>query len=271
MQGGRFYNALLNRCCHDSLAFSAASMLEAYAEAVRGSLRNRVDLFLFPSRFMADKTSEFWGAGTFRWGMLQNPFTTPPVANAGHGEYVLYFGRLVEEKGVEQLLRAAALLPDVPVRIVGNGPSESALRAQAADAGLPNVEFLGPVWGEDMDDVLQGARLVVVPSMWHENFPYVILRSFAAGKPVVGSDRGGIPEMLGDGARGLLYPADEPAMLAAAVQRIWADPVLWERMGRAARDYIAAEFGEANFMRSLMGAYGEVLGSRPAGTGQVEP
>jgi hypothetical protein len=53
-------------------------------------------------------------------------------------------------------------------------------------------------------------------------------------------------------------------MLAAAVQRIWADPRLSERMGRAARDYVTAEYGDANFMSSLMDAYGEVLGSNPA-------
>jgi len=155
------------------------------------------------------------------------------------------------------------------VRIVGSGPCESALRKQAADAGLRNVEFLGPVWGEEMDAVLQGARVVVAPSMWYENWPYVIVQAFAAGKPVVGADRGGIPEMLGDGARGILYPADEPAMLAAAVQRIWADTALWERMGRAGRDFIAAELGGANFMRSLIGAYEEVLGSRSAGDGAM--
>jgi glycosyltransferase involved in cell wall biosynthesis len=270
-KGGRFYNAVLNRCCHDSLAFSGASMLEAYAETIRGSLRNRVDLFLFPSRFMADKTSEFWGAETFRSWMLHHPFTTPPVIDVEHGEYVLFFGRLVEEKGAEQVLRAAAFMPEIPVRIVGNGPCESALRKQAADAGLRNVEFLGPVWGEEMDVLLQGARVVVAPSMWYENWPYVIVQAFAAGKPVVGADRGGIPEMLGDGARGILYPADEPAMLAAAVQRIWADTMLWERMGRAGRDFIAAELGGENFMRSLIGAYEEVLGPHSAATAQSEP
>ena len=263
-KGGRFYNALLNRCCHDSLAFSGASMLESYADSFRGSIRHRVDLFLFASRFMADKTSEFWGAGTFRWRMLRNPFVPPPMVEVGNGEYVLYFGRLTEEKGVQQLLHAAARLPEVPVRIVGDGPCESALRAWVADAGLRNVEFLGPLWGEALEGVLQAARLVVVPSMWHENFPYVILQAFAAGKPVVGSNRGGIPEMLGDGARGLEYPAEEPAVLAAAVQRIWADPILCERMGRAARDYVTAEYGDANFMSSLMDAYGEVLGSNSA-------
>jgi glycosyltransferase involved in cell wall biosynthesis len=106
--------------------------------------------------------------------------------------------------------------------------------------------------------------------MWHENFPYVILQAFAAGKPVVGSSRGGIPEMLGDGARGLEYPADEPAMLAAAVRRVWADPILCERMGRAARDYVVAEYGDTNFVSTLMDAYAQVLDRTRLGTGRGE-
>lgn len=259
-EGGRFYNALLNRCCHDSVAFSGASMVEAYSDALRGSLRQRVGLFLFASQFMYDKTAQFWGAGSFRGRMLRNPFTPSSTVRFRHGDYVLYFGRLTEEKGVAQLLHASELLGDIPVRIVGDGPCERALRAQADDQALGNVEFLGPQWGEELDTILRGARVVVVPSMWHENFPYVILQAFAAGKPVVGSDRGGIPELLGGGARGLGYPAEEPAVLAAAVQRIWADPILCERMGRAARDYVTTECGDANFMSSLMDAYGEVLG-----------
>lgn len=258
-KGGRFYNALLNRCCHDSLAFSGASMLESYADRFRGSTRNRVDLFLFASRFMADKTSEFWGPGTFNWGILRNPFTPAPPSSAVEGDYVLYFGRLTEEKGVDLLIGAAALLPRVRFVIVGDGPAEAGLRAEADLAGLTNVEFLGSQWGADLDGILSRSRVVVVPSVWHENSPYVILQSFAAGKPVVGSDRGGIPELIGLDARGLVYPAEDPALLAEAVSRVWSDPALRLAMGQAAREYVTSEYGGSGFMKSLMEAYGCVL------------
>jgi glycosyltransferase involved in cell wall biosynthesis len=208
---------------------------------------------------MAEKTAEYWGEGSFRWRTLHNPFSTSPATRFTDGDYVLSFGRLAEEKGVEQLISAAALMPGIPVRIVGSGPFEDALRSQAAEAGLPNVEFLGPVWGDDLDRVLDGARLVCVPSRWHENFPYVVLQSFAAGKPVVGAERGGIPEMLGEGARGLTYHADDPAALADAVRGLWDDRSRRERMSEAARAYIGANFGDANFMSELMHAYETAL------------
>jgi glycosyltransferase involved in cell wall biosynthesis len=261
-RSGHFYKAALNRCCHESLAFSVASMLEAYSDRLRGTLRGKVDLFLFASEFMAEMTSTFWGEGTFKWRLLRNPFTPSLLSTRperDHGDYVLYFGRLIEEKGVDQLLRAAGQLPGVAVRIVGDGPCEDALRRQAAAADLSNVQFCGPLWGSAMDDMLRDARAVVVPSLWHENFPYVILQAFAAGKPVIGSDRGGIPGMIEHGSRGIVYPADDPDMLADAVRKLWADPEICEHMGRAARHYVVSEYGAGSFMRSLMAAYEAVL------------
>ena len=258
-RNGRFYRAPFNRCCHDSLAYSAASMFEAYSERFRGPLAGKVDMFLFASEFMAETTSRFWGEGTFKWRILRNPFAPRLAPEPVDGEYVLYFGRLIEEKGVDQLLNAAGMLPRIKVRIVGDGPGDEALISQAAAAGLSNVEFCGPLWGAAMEEALARARVVVVPSMWHENSPYTILQAFAAGKPVIGSDRGGIPEMIDHGTRGLVYAAESPVMLAEALTRLWSDPTLCRRMGRAAQEYVASEYGADNFMRSLMAAYETVL------------
>ncbi|MEI7813652.1 MAG: glycosyltransferase [Coriobacteriia bacterium] len=264
-KGGKYYNAVLNRCCHDSLVFSAAQTAEAYADGFTGRVRDRIDLFLFASSFMAEKTSEFWGEKSFEWRLLRNPFSPSAAHEFGSGDYVLYFGRLSEEKGVEQLLEAAAILPEVPVRIVGDGPLGPLLRAHAEHAALRNVEFLGPLWGSELDRVLLRARVVVVPSVWYENFPYVILQAFAAGKPVVGSSRGGIPEMLGGGQRGFEYPADDYELLAAAIQRAWEDRVLSESMGRAARAYVVDEYDKADFVRKLVEAYAEAIELRACG------
>ena len=144
-KGGRFYHALLNSCCHDSIAYSGASMLEAYASDFPRPFREKIESFLVPCEFMAGKMAEFWGSDTFRWRILRNPFATPPAQSVEHGDYALFFGRLAVEKGVDQLIRAAEFIPDIPIRIVGTGRCEEDLRAQAAEAGFPNVELVGPV------------------------------------------------------------------------------------------------------------------------------
>lgn len=118
---------------------------------------------------MANKTEEFWGRGRVQMDFLRNPFD----ADAHHvpvhaGDYMLYFGRLIDEKGVDVLVEAARSAPGVPVVIVGEGPDRDKL--ERAAASLENVRVVGPAWGADLKAWLHGARAVVVPSLWHENF-----------------------------------------------------------------------------------------------------
>jgi glycosyltransferase involved in cell wall biosynthesis len=258
-KGGKFYMAAVNRCCRGSLMVSVASAMEAYAHEVLG-VYDYVHTFLFASRFMANETKDFWPSRDYRWRLLRNPFdsTKFPLTET-YEDYALFFGRLIEEKGVDVLLEAAAMAPGVHLKIVGNGPDEPALRALAAELGLANVEFVGPVWGTDMDLLLSKARFVVVPSVWHENYPYVINQSFAFGKPVVGSDRGGIPELVEHGETGLVYDATDRVALAAAMRSLWEDPDHAVAMGRTAKERSDEAFNDNRFLQTLLGIYREVL------------
>ena len=253
--GGHYYRALANRCCHGSSAYSAASMLEAYAHSAMNIWRKNVSCFLFASEFMAHKTEEFWGKESFRYEMLRNPFESEKYRLDGPvGDYVLYFGRLIDEKGVDVLLEAAELAPEVPVVIIGDGPDREKVDKRAAE--LPNVRFLGPKWGAELNDWLRAARAVVVPSLWHENFPYVIFQAFAAGKPVLGSNRGGIPELVAAGERGWIYEATDAAALADLLRKITAMPnETLLNIGLATRRYVEDEFNDRVFYKRLMEIY----------------
>jgi glycosyltransferase involved in cell wall biosynthesis len=258
-KGGKFYMAAVNHCCKDSRSLSVASAMEAYAHALLG-VYGYVHTYLFASEFMAHETEEFWASRPFRWRRLPNPFdSTKFPLETGFGDYALFFGRLIEEKGVDVLIEAARLAPSVQVKIVGDGPDERALKAQAGESGLTNVDFVGPLWGAELDSLLSKARFVVVPSVWHENYPYVINQSFAFGKPVIASDRGGMPELVEHAKTGLVYDAVDPAALAEAMQSMWDDPDRTVAMGRAAKEYSDAEFNDERFLQTLLGIYGEVL------------
>lgn len=258
-KGGRFHRALANRCCHGSLAISAASMAEAYVHDWRNLWRGNVSTFLFASRFMAERTEEFWGKGEVRIDFLRNPFDAEKNHVEPHvGDYMLYFGRLIDEKGVDVLLDAAALAPEVPVVVVGDGPDRSRLEARAA--GMDNLRLVGPAWGADLHGWLRGARAVVVPSIWHENFPYVILQAFAASTPVIASERGGMPEMVHAGPHGWTYQADDAAALAGRMRDVLAMPANEiAAMGAAARKYTQEEFSDEAIYARLMEIYSEVL------------
>lgn len=259
-KGGRFYRAVVNRCCHDSRAFSIASTVEAYAHNLMNIYRKNVHTFLFASEFMAHKTEEFWGKDSFRWRKLRNPFdSTKYNSSFGKNGPVLFFGRLIDEKGVGILIQAAALLPEVSFRIVGDGPDLERLKQHADELRLKNVIFVGARWGESMNVELQGCRFVVVPSLWHENFPYVINQSFAFGKPVIGTNRGGIPELVEDGQRGLICEAMEPEALANAILELWISPDKVKAMGRNAKMFADNQFNDQRFYQALEEIYKEIL------------
>lgn len=259
-KGGGFYRAVVNRCSHDSLIYSTAVALEAYAHSYMNIYRKNIHTFLFSSEFMARKTEEFWGQESFRWRLLKNPFDSQAYSESFSPDGpVLFFGRLIEEKGVANLVKAASLLPEVDFRIVGDGPDMAWLQEISRDLGCKNVTFVGPKWGADIDVEIRSCRFVVVPSVWHENFPYVINQSFAFGKPVIGSNRGGITELVSDGERGLIYEATDPVALAQAIKRLWRDPACVKSMGESAKTFSDQEFNDATFYETLISIYREVI------------
>jgi glycosyltransferase involved in cell wall biosynthesis len=259
-KNGKFYWAALNRCCQNSLAFSIGSTIEAYVHAALDIYKKNIHTFLFASKFMANKTEEFWGKNTFRWSLLRNPFDISVITPCKeYDNYFLYFGRFSEEKGVHVLLEAMQFLKAVHLVLVGEGPQMLQLKALTLKYNLLNVEFVGPKWGKDLEGFLHKSRFVVVPSIWHENFPYVILQSFAAGKTVIGTDHGGIPELVRHGRFGLICPALNPSALAEAIRQLWNNPDAAVSMGLQAREYVEQEFSYTRYYEDLIKIYGKAI------------
>ena len=258
-KGGKFYNCALKSCAKNSRALSVASTIEAYAHSMMG-LYKKIDHFTFSSDFLASTTIRFWNDREVSWSKVLNPFNSAQYkASDNYAPYGLYFGRIVGEKGVDRIINAAKDIDGFALKIIGNGPDEDLLRAQAQQQGLTNIEFLGPKWGAELDEVLSQAGFVIVPSIWHENFPYVINQAFAFGRPVVGSKRGGITELVDDGERGLIFEPDEPGALARAINRLAGDIEALRRMGHNAKTYSDRLFNDETSLKNLMAAYEKVL------------
>jgi len=257
-KGGKFYNAVKYKCAKNSFKYSFASALEAYVHDFIDVYKKNVDVFLFASEFMATMTKDFWGDKNFSWKILSNPFdSTKYSVSESEGNYVLYFGRLIDEKGVDILIKSFEKLPHVNLKIVGTGPDEDNLKQLAAK--MPHIEFLGPKWDDELEPLIDNARFVVVPSVWHENFPYVILQSFAKGKAVIGTDRGGIPELIQDGTYGLIYEADNYSQLSDKVSLLWRNKELSRRMGIAAKKRVDKQFNDQQFYENVHRIYSNVI------------
>lgn len=255
-------HALRYRCHKGSLPATAARVATLYAHRLLRVYAG-VDLFLTPSRFLGDVLVEA-GLPASRVKHLPSFYpAVPQASDAARGDYMLYFGRVSPEKGLDVLLRAMALLETrVPLLIAGaDVDGETArLQALATELGLSQIRFLGMQQRAALDGLIEGALFTVVPSRWYDNCPMSVLESFAHGKAVVGANIGGIPEQIVEGC-GLLFAPGDAADLAQKLQTLLADAAAREQMGRAATQRLQDVYSPARHCNALMAEFGRLIGA----------
>ena len=250
----------LSKFHKNSYAASFAQVAAFKLHYNRGSYRNRVDLFLTPSDYMRRKLI---GGGFPEEKIRAIHYGVDPEkirARFDHDGYVLSYGRLSEEKGVETVIRAAKQLPDIRFKIVGTGPEEAKLHALAH--GSDNIEFVGFRSGEALWDLLRGSLCVLIPSRVHENFPLTALEAISAGKPVIGSNVGGMPEVVEDHVTGLLVAPNDLHGWVEAIMRLAYDEDLRLKLARAARLSAETTFHIKHHYAGVMKAYEDAIAMR---------
>lgn len=180
---------------------------------------------------------------------------TLPGAEAEDRPRVLFAGRVVPSKGLAVLIRA---MSDVPAELVvcGEGWQLDSMRRLAARLGAAQrIDFRGWLAPERLADELARCSLLAMPSVWPEPFGLVGIEALAAGRPVVASATGGIPDWLADGVSGLLCAPGSPRALAGALGELLADPERRRRMGEAGRRSVAERFTAEHHVRGILDAY----------------
>ena len=199
---------------------------------------------------------------------LKPNFVDPdPVERTREAGYALYTGRLSQEKGINTLLDGWALLKtEVPLIIVGDGPLLEWAKQRLQQLGLKGVTFLGRQSRDRAVEIMKGARFLVTPSHFYENFPMVIAEAFACGVPVICSRIGSMQEIVENNRTGLHFTQGNPADLASKVLWAWAHPEQMEQMGREARREFEAKYtAEANYLQ-LMNIYRRAVQGQSAAT-----
>ena len=179
-----------------------------------------------------------------------------PGLRAGAGGYVLFLGRLCEEKGVRTLLRAWEFLPDVPLKIAGDGPLRE-LVLQAA-ARLKQVTWLGHCPRAQVVKSLQEADLLVIPSEWYEALPLTLVEATACGTPVVVSQLGSLEEWSQNGL-GLSFRPGDAADLARQVQCLIASPQELGTQRTRMRSYYESHYKADDNYHALMRIYQQAI------------
>lgn len=279
LEDGRYRHCIENRCLKGSRAKSALAALEASFNRAR-RMNGKIDRVVAPSRFMATKLVEGDWPNS-KVSVLQN-FANDEILARAKGAaadatdrddpYLLFFGRLSEEKGVDVLVDAfLSIAPELPrwrLVVAGEGPAIERIKAILEPSPYSSrVELVGYVKGSELRAYVERASLAIASSRCRENMPFSIIEAFAAGTPVVGTRIGGIPELVSEGETGFVCEPGDVGSLAKAVERgiaFCADRSAYEAMQKKCRSYVAERCDQSRFMDELIGLYEREIDAKRA-------
>ena len=255
--GGKTWNAVQQRCLKGSLPLSAVAALETTLHNALGSYKKNVDLFVLPSRFHMNKLID-WGLPAAKARYVPNAVDVSGLEpEYSAGERFVFVGRLSEEKGLVTFVKAVGEA-GVSATIVGTGPQEAELHALVDSTGA-DVIFAGYQTGEPLFDIVRQAKALVLPSECYENAPVVLLEAYGVGTPVLGSDLGGIPELIQPGITGELATAGDVSAFAEKLSLLASLPnSQLEDMGRAGRSFVEDRFSREHYLKALLDVYAEL-------------
>lgn len=251
---GSKFNCAKGKCIHGSKAKSIIGSIEAVYYRSRHTYK-KVDRFICPSSFlekMVLSNADLQGKTV----MIRNFSERLQPTSKREGKYVLFFGRLSEEKGINVLADAARKLPEVSFLVAGDGPEAKTLE------NIVNVENIGFLSGEKLANTVAGAYCVVVPSVWYENCPLSILEAMGLGVPVITVNQGGMAELVQDGVTGMKISAADSALLAEAVGKIWNDESLRETLSKNCLDSGEKLISLPEYCDKLMTLYNDVIAEK---------
>jgi glycosyltransferase involved in cell wall biosynthesis len=219
------------------------------------------------SKFVKEESQDVLNAPAEKIEVVYNGAKRPSVTDETRnleGSLIFFVGHLGVRKGLPYLINALSLVfeknHDSRAVIAGEGPLKALCQSMSRKLKIShNVFFAGTVTDEERSNLYQTADLCVFPSTY-EAFPLVTLEALAAGKPVVASNVGGIPEVVHNGVNGFLVRPRDPKAIAEAVGRILSDKALAAEMSKNARQGIEKDFNWERIAEKTLGVYRSCIG-----------
>lgn len=214
--GGHFINCTKGKCIHGSTAKSLIGTMEGFFWAWKGTYKY-IDAVICCSKFMKTKmdTSRFFKGKTIA---LHNFIDKVEWKEVQKQNYILYFGRFSEEKGIGTLIDVCKQLPNIQFIFAGTGPLEERINR------IPNIKNVGFKTGNELESLIRKAQFSIYPSEWYENCPFSVMESQMYGTPVLGANIGGIPELIQVGKTGELFTSCDKHDLKKKIEDLWNNP-----------------------------------------------
>ncbi|MFN6571193.1 glycosyltransferase family 4 protein [Dendronalium sp. ChiSLP03b] len=258
------WSSVVHACYRNSHLQSSVVATMSTWHRLRGTWHKRVDAYIVFTHFQKEKMVQA-GLPTEKIYIKPNFVFHADFphkdSQCGKGNYILFVGRLSEEKGVSVLIDAYIQNNlSIPLKIVGDGPLRQVLQAKAQNAGYENlIEFLGFQDKSKVLRLMHNANFLVIPSIWYEGFPLTIVEAFACSLPVLAPKLGSMAEIVEDGVNGLHFEAGNSQDLAAKINWAIKHPEVMAATGKNCRSTYESQYtSEANY-NQLMKIYQEVI------------
>ena len=219
---GKYRNCIKQKCVKGSTVKSALGAIEAI-NYKRMKIYDDIDLYITPSYFYKKKLEE---SGIIHPEIvhIKNflPLDTKFKNDNEDKNYLLYFGRISEEKGIITLLKAMEKLQsNTPLYILGTGPIEEQVKEYIKAHNLEEkVKMFGFKSGDELKKFVAQAKCIILPSEWYENGPYAIMEAMSQGKPVIVSRFGGLPEIVEDQKTGFICNPFDSEDLKNCIEKV---------------------------------------------------
>lgn len=252
------FPAVAHRCYRGSAAGSAVVATSIAVHSRGGTWLNKVDRFIALTEFSRSKFVQA-GLPAEKISVKPNFVPDPPRVEVIPQKCALFIGRLSVEKGVKTLVDSWRNV-DKPLFIIGDGPDRLSLE-QSAPA---NVHFLGHLPRDAVLHEMAAAEIIIVPSIWYENCPMVVVEAMALGKPIVASRIGALAEIIQDDVSGLLFKVGDRDDLARAVNYLFSNDAVRNRLSTGARNAYINHFSPEASLKDLLDIYGNAIAEKPA-------
>jgi len=257
---GNYLNCIQQKCLKESYTASALVAGAMFLHRWSNIWNRNIDISICSTNFVKDMM--------LQGGIPASQLTVLPYMirledyepEPDRDDYILYAGRLAPEKGLFTLLKAIERLPEIPLKIAGDGPLMDELKKVCREKTLDHVEFTGYVDSDTLRHLMTRSRFLVFPSQWYEPSGLSTWESQALERPVIGARIGGIPENIEDGKNGLLFEPGNADELMEKIQFLYTDVDACEKMGKAGPS--AVESRVSGHYQSLLGIYESVIAKR---------
>lgn len=255
---GKYMNCIKKSCNKGSKLKSILGALEGYYYRIHKIYTEKINYIITPSEFYRKKFIED-GVNENKIQTIHNSIEMDDynVKTEDDG-YALYFGRLSKEKGILDLINAFKNCKKGNLFIAGEGPERETIEQIIKENKLgKSVKLLGFLNKEQMTEITRKCKFVVVPSIWYENCPYSILETLAIGKPVIGSNMGGIPELVIDNKNGFIYSTVEE--LTDKMNTLFEDKKLVEKFGKESKNLAKKNYDRGVYYKKIEKIYKGVI------------